>query len=208
MAPAVSLFSVNAILILNSEDGARVFTKYYNTPHKSNNAISALSSITSTATTSPTSPYCDIKAQKAFEKGLLEKTTKQTADIILYDNRIVLYKSESDVMIYVVGGLDENEVMLYNVILAVRDSLHLLFKQTVDKRTVIENYDLVALAIDEIVDDGIILETDPTIIAQRVSKALTQDVAQLKGIDLSEQGMNNLAQFGKAKLGDWLRQGL
>lgn len=69
-----------------------------------------------------------MKAQKAFEKGLLEKTAKQTADIILYDNRIVLYKSESDVMMYVVGSLDENEIMLYNVILAIRDSLHLLFK--------------------------------------------------------------------------------
>ena len=81
-------------------------------------------------------------------------------------------------------------------------------RQSVDKRTIIENYDLVSLAIDEIVDDGIILETDPTIIVQRVSKAPSQDVTQLKGIDLSEQGMNNLAQFGKAKLGDWLRQGL
>ena len=65
-----------------------------------------------------------------------------------------------------------------------------------------------SLAIDEIVDDGIILETDPLIITQRVSKAPAQDVVPLKGIDLSEQGMNNLAQFGKAKLGDWLRNGL
>lgn len=81
-------------------------------------------------------------------------------------------------------------------------------RQSVDKRTIIENYDLVSLAIDEIVDDGIILETDPLIITTRVSRAPAQDVAQLKGIDLSEQGMNNLAQFGKAKLGDWLRQGL
>jgi hypothetical protein len=40
----------------------------------------------------------------------------------------VLYKSESDVMMYVVGGVEENEIMLYNVILALRDSLHLLFK--------------------------------------------------------------------------------
>jgi hypothetical protein len=31
-------------------------------------------------------------------------------------------------MMYVVGSLDENEIMLYNVILALRDSLHLLFK--------------------------------------------------------------------------------
>ena len=40
----------------------------------------------------------------------------------------MLYKSESDVMMYVVGGVDENEIMLYNVMLALRDSLHLLFK--------------------------------------------------------------------------------
>lgn len=79
-------------------------------------------------TVAPVNPYSDLKAQKAFEKGLLEKTAKQNADIILYDNRIVLYKSESDVMMYVVGSVDENEIMLYNVILALRDSLHLLFK--------------------------------------------------------------------------------
>lgn len=81
-------------------------------------------------------------------------------------------------------------------------------RQSVDKRTIVENYDLVSLAIDEIVDDGIILETDPTIIVQRVSKAPSQDAAQLKGIDLSEQGINNLAQFGKQQFGNWLRQGL
>ncbi|KAI9739932.1 MAG: Golgi-to-ER vesicle coat component [Claussenomyces sp. TS43310] len=200
MAPNMSLFSVNAILILGTDDGARIFAKYYNAPHHAATA----------GHTSPSSsnPYADVKAQKTFEKGLLQKTAKQTQDIILYDNKIVLYKMESDVMMYVVGGFEENEIMLYNVILALRDSLHLLFKQSVDKRTIIENYDLVSLAIDEMVDDGIILETDPTVIVQRVSRAPTQDAVQLKNIDLSEQGMNNLAQFGKAKLGDWLRQGL
>merc|ERR1712230_94695 len=197
MSPGMTLFSVQAILILGTEDGSRIFSKYYSSPHNAPNAPSGQSN-----------PYPDVKAQKAFEKGLIDKTAKQTGDIILYDNRIVLYKLESDVMIYVVGSVDENEILLYNTILALRDSLHLLFKQSVDKRTIIENYDLVSLAIDEIVDDGIILETDPTIIVQRVSRAPTQDVTQLKGIDLSEQGMNNLAQFGKAKLGDWLRQGL
>ena len=73
-------------------------------------------------------PYPDLKSQKTFEKGLIDKTAKQTGDIILYDNRIVLYKLESDVMIYVVGSVDENEILLYNTVLAVRDSLHLLFK--------------------------------------------------------------------------------
>ncbi|CAD6504387.1 BgTH12-06117 [Blumeria graminis f. sp. triticale] len=199
MAPSMSLISVSAILILNAEDGSRVFAKYYNVPHHS---------ATQSNTSKAPAIFPDVKAQIAFEKGLSEKTSKQTADITLYENHVVLYKSESDVMIYVVGSTEENEIMLYNVILALRDSLHLTFKQSVDKRTIIENYDLVSLTIDEIVDDGIILETDPTIITQRVSRAPTQDIPQLKGIDLSEQGMNNLAQFGKAKLGDWLRQGL
>ena len=58
----------------------------------------------------------------------MEKTAKQSADIILYDNHVVLYKNESDVMMYVVGSLEENEMLLYNVVLAVRDSLFLLLK--------------------------------------------------------------------------------
>lgn len=31
-------------------------------------------------------------------------------------------------MLYVVGTLEENEILLYNTVLALRDSLHLLFK--------------------------------------------------------------------------------
>ncbi|KAM3565175.1 hypothetical protein ARSEF4850_001548 [Beauveria asiatica] len=194
MSPGMTLFSVQAILVLSTEDGSRIFAKYFTPPH-------------ATSTGASVNPYPDTKSQKAFEKGLVEKTAKQTGDIILYDNRIVLYKPESDVMIYLIGAADENEVLLYNTLLAFRDSLHLLFKQSVDKRTIVENYDLVSLAIDEIVDDGIILETDPTIVVQRVSRAPTQDL-QVGRIDLSEQGVNNLAQLGKSKLADWLRQGL
>lgn len=73
-------------------------------------------------------PYPQLKDQKSFEKGLLEKTAKQTSDIILYDNRVVVFKMESDVMMYVVGGPDENEVLLFNVVLALRDSLAILLK--------------------------------------------------------------------------------
>jgi coatomer subunit zeta len=79
---------------------------------------------------------------------------------------------------------------------------------TTDKRTIIENYDLVSLAIDEIVDDGIILETDPVVIASRVSRPPVQDISAVRGIDLSEQGLLNVWEFGKMKLADRLRQGL
>lgn len=39
-----------------------------------------------------------------------------------------MFKMESDVMLYVVGGGDENEVLLYSVVLALRDALGILLK--------------------------------------------------------------------------------
>lgn len=65
-----------------------------------------------------------------------------------------------------------------------------------------------ALAIDEIVDDGVILETDAAVIASRVSKPPQHEIAGVKGIDLSEQGLLNVWEFGKKQLADRLRQGM
>ncbi|KAI9880027.1 MAG: Golgi-to-ER vesicle coat component [Pleopsidium flavum] len=198
----MSLFSVNAILIMATDDSSRILAKYYSAPHPP-------AGTTANSTNYPgANPYPNLKDQKAFEKGLLEKTSKQTSDIILYDNRVVVFKMESDVMLYVVGGAEENEILLFNVILALRDSLTILLKNSTDKRTIIENYDLVSLAMDEIVDDGIILETDPVIVASRVSRPPVQDITAVKGIDLSEQGLLNAWEFGKMKLSERLRQGL
>jgi hypothetical protein len=119
MAPNMSLFSVNAILLLAADDNSRILTKYYSPPHPPTNMGNNYPGA---------NPYPGLKDQKAFEKGLLEKTAKSTNDVILYDNRIVVYKTESDVMLYVVGPADENEIMLYNVVLALRDSLNILLK--------------------------------------------------------------------------------
>jgi hypothetical protein len=83
-----------------------------------------------------------------------------------------------------------------------------IYRNSVDKRTIIENYDLVSLAIDEIIDDGIILETDPVIVASRVSRPPVQDMSSVKGLDLSEEGIMKAWEFGKMKLGERLRQGL
>ncbi|CAF9919054.1 MAG: Golgi-to-ER vesicle coat component [Alectoria fallacina] len=196
MSPNMSLFSVNAILILSTDDRSRILTKYYSAPHAPPNSTSHPGA----------NPYSTIKEQKAFEKGLLEKTNKQSSDIILYDGRVVVFKMEGDVMLYVVGGGEENEILLFGVVLALRDSLSILLKNSTDKRTLIENYDLVSLAIDEIVDDGIILEVDPVVVASRVSRAPAQDVTNIKGVDFSEQGVYNLLEFGKNKLAERMRQ--
>ncbi|KAL8954024.1 MAG: hypothetical protein Q9222_000146 [Ikaeria aurantiellina] len=196
MPTNMSLFSVNAILVLSTDDRSRILTRYYSAPHAPPGHIDSLGA----------NPYPTLKEQKAFEKGLLEKTNKQTSDVILYDGRVVVFKMEGDVMLYVVGGGDENEIMLFGVVLALRDALAILLKNSTDKRTLVENYDLLSLAVDEIVDDGIILETDPVIVASRVTKPPTQDITSVKNIDLSEQGLLNAWEFGKSKLAERMRQ--
>ena len=100
-----------AILILDS-DGNRILGKYYTPPHDADKP----------------NTYSTLKDQKAFEKGLFEKTKKQSSDVILYDNKLVVYKQTVDATIYVVGGLEENEVMLYLVVVALRDCFDVLLK--------------------------------------------------------------------------------
>lgn len=104
---------VNAILILNPTDGSRVLAKYYRPPHSD---------------ASTPNPYPTVKEQTAFEKGLVDKTAKTSNDIILYDGRIVVFKAEGDVVLYVVGGMDENELLLWHTLLGFRDSLNVLLK--------------------------------------------------------------------------------
>ncbi|KAH8147382.1 uncharacterized protein LAJ45_08538 [Morchella importuna] len=192
MSPNLTLFSVNAVLLLTNT-GTRLLAKYYHPPH-------------SPASSAP--PYPTPASQAAFEKGLTEKTATAGNDIILYDGRVVVFKTEGDVVLYVVGGADENELLLWNALLALRDTLSILLRNTVDKRTILEHFDVVSLAVDEVVDDGVILETDPATIAARVTKQPMEDAPSVKNIDLSEQGLLNAWEFGKRQLADRLRQGL
>lgn len=107
---------------MSVDDSSRILAKYYSSPHPPSGALDKSGAYPGS------NPYPTVKEQKVFERGLMEKTSKQTSDIILYDNRIVVFKMESDVMLYVVGGVEENEILLYNVVLALRDSLNILLK--------------------------------------------------------------------------------
>lgn len=182
-----SLYAIKAALILDNE-GNRIFAKYYHPPYGDK-----------------TAEFANVKDQKTFETGLFNKTNKQNSDVIIYDGNVVVYKQIVDVSIYIVGGLEENEAMLYQVVMGLRDAIELLLHHSVDKRTIFENYGLIALAVDETIDSGIILEVDPSIIAARVSRA-PQNEPSLSNIDLSEQGLQNFYQFARGKVAERIRQ--
>ncbi|XP_040369327.1 coatomer subunit zeta-2 [Rosa chinensis] len=145
--------SVNNILLLDSE-GKRVAVKYYSDDWPTNGA------------------------KLAFEKSVFAKTLKTNArleaEIMMFDSNIVIYKFMQDLHFFVTGGDDENELILATVLQGFFDAVALLLRHNVDKREALENLDLILLCFDEIVDGGMILETDPTVIAgkwERRSKA-------------------------------------
>lgn len=80
-----------------------------------------------------------------------------------------MYKFVGDLHFYVTGGVDENEIILASVLTGFFEAVSLLLRGVMEKRTVLENLDLVLLTLDELVDGGVILETDPNVIANRVS---------------------------------------
>ena len=72
----------------------------------------------------------------------------------MFDNFVVVYKFVSDVYYYVVASVDENEIVMAQVLQALCESTNILLRNSVDKKTVLENLDLVLIAMDEIIDGG------------------------------------------------------
>ncbi|KAJ8642319.1 hypothetical protein MRB53_019013 [Persea americana] len=140
--------SIKNILLLDSE-GKRVAVKYYS------------------------DDWPTLSAKLAFEKSVFTKTQKTNArteaDIAMFESYIVVYKFIQDLHFFVTGGDDENELILATVLQGFFDAVGILLRNNVDKRTALENLDLILLCLDEIVDGGIILETEADIIAGKVA---------------------------------------
>ncbi|MBA0748471.1 hypothetical protein Gogos_005285, partial [Gossypium gossypioides] len=139
--------TIKNILLLDSE-GKRIAVKYYSDDWPTN------------------------AAKEAFEKAVFTKTQKTNArteaEITMFDNYIVVYKFVQDLHFFVTGGENENEIILATVLQGFFDAVGLLLRGTEDKKEALENLDLILLCLDEIVDGGIILETDANVIAGKV----------------------------------------
>lgn len=166
--PEPSLYTVKAILIMDN-DGNRIVSKYYDE-------------------TFPT-----VKEQKAFEKNLFNKTHRANAEIIMLEGLTCIYRSNVDLFFYVIGSGQENELILASVLNAFYESINQMLRKNVEKRSLLDNLDGVFLALDEICDGGIILESDPLSIVQRVA---------IRGDDvpLGEQTVAQVLQSAKEQI--------
>jgi len=139
-----SLYLVKGILILDN-DGNRIISKYYD------------------------DSFPPAKEQKAFEKKLFGKTHRENGEIIMLDGFTVVYKSSVDLYFYVLGSANENGLILSSVLNCLYEAANQILRKNVEKRTLLDNLDSIFLAVDEVVDGGIILEADPTSVVQRIA---------------------------------------
>uniref|UniRef100_A0A8D0KNQ0 Coatomer subunit zeta n=1 Tax=Salvator merianae TaxID=96440 RepID=A0A8D0KNQ0_SALMN len=139
-----SLYTIKAIFILDSF-GQRLLAKYYD------------------------DTFPSTKEQKSFERNVFNKTQKTDSEIAFLEGLTIVYKSSIDLFFYVVGSPHENELMLMSVLTCLFESLNHMLRKNVEKRTLVENMDGVFLVVDEIVDGGVILESDPQQVVQKLN---------------------------------------
>lgn len=139
-----TLYTTKAFIMLDS-DGKRLAARYF------------------------TPEWPGLEKQLSFEKSLFTKAQAHpAAEIILLDNIIGVFRTVADVHFFVIGSLEENELVLWSVLTTYIETISLILKNQVDKRTLSENFDFLLLAMDELVDDGVVMETEPQVIADRV----------------------------------------
>jgi len=215
----VPLPFVSGLLVLDAE-GARVAVKYFD-PTILGGAIAAANTAPGAAAVTPApavgsaaaakAQEAQLKAELAFEKKVFAKTARNQRqdgydtipEVMLLDNGVVLvYKVIADLVFYVAGKADENELILQSVLQALDETMHNLLKGQVAKKTVVENLDLLLLAIDEIIDEGLILETDSQIVVGRVCMVGQGADGGNPGKDvpLSEQSFTQALQTARDQL--------
>ena len=161
------LNAISGIVILDN-DGNRIIAKYYD-------------------------KNSSVKEQKAFEKNLFSKTHRANGEILMLDGYTCVYRSSVDLFFYVIGGADESGLLLMCVLNCLMESISSILRKNVEKRTLLENLDVVILAIDEICDGGIMLEADPAAVVQRVA-------IKPEDIPLGEQTVSQILQSAREQL--------
>lgn len=143
--------------------------------------------------------HTKLEEQLAFEKILFTKTHRVQAEIaVLEGNITAVYMAAGDMFLYVCGSGDGNELILVSVLNALNDSLSQVLGGNPDKRSLLESLDVVMLVVDELVDNGVILETDPDLIVHRASLRANPgagDPVSAQGGDLTlSQAMRSLRE--------------
>lgn len=117
---------------------------------------------------------------RAFEKKLYMSTKMQKIkdEIMIIDETLVVHKFVTDLHFYVVGRKNENPLILdYLLRCLVESATELCSPKLLEKQILLDHLSKMVLVMDEIYDNGIILETDSNLVIQRI--CLKSNMAEL-----------------------------
>lgn len=114
--------------------------------------------------------YDDEIISDNLKRNLFTKTKGQKIkdEIVALNDMLIIHKFVTDFHLYVIGKKNENPMILDSVSSCILDVIKMLAPKNVESSVLDQNKAQLIIAIDEICDDGTILETDPDIVHQRV----------------------------------------
>jgi len=176
-----TMYTTKAILILDN-DGERLIAEYFDK-----------------------NLFPDTRTQKSFESKLFKKTCKdQDSEIVLLDDLTIIYKSNVDLFFYIIGDAQENELILANLLSTLYEAISIILQKNVEKACLLNNLSQILLLIDEMIDDGIVLDMDLESILGKLGmggsgNSAAMNMSQLVGLDAkaAEATVNNVLQQAK-----------
>lgn len=202
------LHKVEAIVVLDNE-GNRICSRYYPVAEVKSVAPTTSKSTDPKGIEVPRAVWGTLEKQIALEKGIHGKardpkraqTTPSGSvdgDIMIYEGHTILFQVDPELTFIVIGGADENEMVLQAVLVCLIESLQQLLKVTtgvLDKRLVLDHYDILMLVLDEIVDDGVILETSSVSITTEIQPFVMESSA-----DGAKKALNSINKYLKQNM--------
>lgn len=150
-----------------------------------------------------------IKTEQDKYEALLHKKTKtlsfrSDAEVLLIDQEVFVVRGSSDCKIVVSGSSEENELILVSVLDVIYETILSLLRGQLDRRTILDNLELVLLTIDEVIDHGHIMEVDPHAVSSRVLMKGASDSANTGGGGSSSSSSGQSQSSGDMTIGQAL----
>ena len=176
---------IKALILLDS-DGSKIYSKYYNCP-----ALQTSS------------------ARTLFEHHLHSKTMKVNAnnmesEALLIEEYSVVFKLVNDLVLYVLADAEENEILMTALLEAIVEAMETLYRGELQEKAVVDEIELLMLAWDEAVADGVILSCDAETIVENTMMRTDVMPHETRAPSSSERGF--MKALGAAK--DAIRKGL
>nr|CCC93596.1 putative coatomer zeta subunit [Trypanosoma congolense IL3000] len=177
---------IQGIVILNVA-GERAFAKYYINPEMQTHGV---------LTTVEKQRTLEIAIHEAARDPKRSCNSFGDEDIMLYGGHTILFQVSDEVTFAVIGVAEENELVLQSVLRGLIDSLRQELKSDdLSLRILLEKFDAIILTVDEMIDEGIILETDSSRVAEDVMPFVAES-----GSDMALKALSKVNKYLKENL--------